>query len=185
MDASIVFDPSGCLAKLIKHKARKISHRPGMSRSDAPDLAQIAWVGVVEALPSYDPSRGSLMAFLASVVENALASHLRWRFAEMRSPLREECSLNEMVRDPEGNLVERHELIEAAGYDPTERIDREFDVATVLARMPDDLRAVAITLAHGTVHSTSKALGISRPAVERAMEQIRVVFEDADLRAYL
>lgn len=180
-----VFDQSGCLAKLIKHTARKISHRPGMSRSDAPDLAQIAWVGVIEALPSYDPARGTLFAFLAAVVENALASHLRWRYAEKRSPLREECSLNEMVMDPEGLPVERHELIESAGYDPTERIDRDLDIATVLAKMPDDLRAVAIARGLGTEHAAAKALGIPRSQVEKAMEEIRAIFEDAGLREYL
>ncbi len=178
---------NGYASGLIKFKARQLSRRSGFSRTDRADLEQELWTDLVGRLPRYDPGKASLNTFIARVVDRKVASILRYHLAAMRSPARNEASLNEPVLDCDGRVVERHQTTpEAAGT--YQRIhDLRRDLAEVRASLPTDiLRAVmdAIGLG-GTVNSIAEDMGLSRRTVERHVSDLRRIFEDAGLRDYL
>lgn len=178
---------NGYASGLIKFKARQLSRRCGFTRTDRGDLEQELWTDLLDRLPRYDPAKASLNTFIARVVDRKVASILRYHLAAMRSPARNEASLNEPVMECDGRVVERHQTTpEAAG--PYQRIqDLRRDLAEVRTNLPTDvLREImdAVGLG-GTVNSIAVELGMSRRAVERHVGDLRRIFEDAGLRIYL
>lgn len=172
-------------ARLIKFKARQMSRRPGFTGADREDLEQDLWADLLDHLPRYDPARASLPTFIARVVECKAASMLRHHFAEMRTPERVEASLNEPVRNSDGQVVERHETTPEVAQDAGHLLDLQRDVANVMSTLSDELRAVALALAEGTPNRAATEVGLSRRAVPKAIEQLREIFRDAELDKYL
>ena len=66
-----------------------------------------------------------------------------------------------------------------------EASDLASDLADVLARLPDDLRAVAERLQSQTVSQAARALGVPRTTLQRQVQRLRRCFENAGLRIYL
>lgn len=173
--------------KLITFKARQLSRRSGFSRTDRDDLEQELWLDLVGRLPRYDPNKAALNTFIARIVERKVVSILRYRLAEMRSPTREEASLNDSVLDCDGRVVERHQTTAEAASTWQRLHDLERDVADVRERLASkEARAVVDALGRGgTINSIAGELGLSRRAVERHVAEARQAFEDAGLRRYL
>lgn len=171
--------------RLIRFKARQVCRRPGYSASDRVDVEQDLIIDLLKRLPKYDATKSQLNTFIARIVERKVVSLLRHHGAAKRSRRREACSLNDAVLDPDGRIVDRHETTQEAANVPLRLRDLERDVATVLADMPEILRAVALGLVNGTVNSSSLELGLSRSTVKRHIAELRRRFEDAGLREYL
>lgn len=176
---------NGYAARLIKFKARQLSRRSGFSRTDRQDLEQELWVDLLDRLPRYDANKASLNTFIARVVERKVISILRYHFAEMRSPGREEASLNDPVLDCDGRVVDRHQTTPEASSVPQRLRELQRDVADVLARASDLHRVIALGLATGTINSVAGELGIPRSAVERHVAELLDLCDDAGLRDYL
>jgi DNA-directed RNA polymerase specialized sigma24 family protein len=170
---------------LIRSKARRLGRRRGFTSSDVPCIEQELWLHLVAHVDEFDPDSGEWEPWASVVLDRRCISLWRCRNAGMRSPTREECSLDDAVLDADGRVIARHETTpEAAGN--TDRLrELERDMADVLARIPDDLRAIALALATGTPHGASVAAGVSRRAMPPAMNQIRDFFRDAGLDQYL
>jgi RNA polymerase sigma-70 factor (ECF subfamily) len=178
---------NGYAARLIQFKARQLSRRPGFSRTDRGDLEQELWADLLGRLPRFDPAKASLNTFIARVVERKIASILRYHLAEMRSPGRNEASLNDPALDCDGRVVERHQTTPEAASTRQRLDDLRRDLAEVREYLPSDvLRAImdAIGLG-GTINSIAGELGISRRTAERHMAELRRIFVDAGLRDYL
>lgn len=170
---------------LVRSKARRLCRRRGFASSDVPCVEQELWLHLVAHVSEFDPDAGAWEPWASVILDRRCISLWRLRNAGLRSPTREECSLDDAVLDADGSVVARHETTpEAAGNTDRHR-DLERDMADVLARIPDDLRAIALALATGTPHGASVAAGISRRAIPRAMSQIRDIFRDAGLDQYL
>jgi DNA-directed RNA polymerase specialized sigma24 family protein len=135
----------------------------------------------------YDPARTRPESFVACIVEREAVSILRARRAEMRTPDREECSLNEAVRDGDGRTVDRHQTTPEAATTWQRLHDLERDIADLRMRLPSELhRQVLDGLARGeTVNAISEALRVGRRLVYRHVDEVRRAFEDAGLREYL
>lgn len=178
---------NGYASGLIKFKARQLSRRSGFSQTDRADLEQELWTDLLDRLPRYNPGKASLNTFIARVVDRKVATILRYHLAAMRSPARNEASLNEPVLDCDGRVVERHQTTpEAAGtYQRIQDLRR--DLAEVRASLPTDiLRAIMDEIGlGGTVNSIAADMGLSRRVVERHVSDLRRIFEDAGLRDYL
>jgi RNA polymerase sigma-70 factor (ECF subfamily) len=172
-------------SRLIRFKSRELSRQPGFSHSDRCDLEQILLTDLIVRLPKFNPAKAQLNTFVARVVERKIASIIRHRTAEMRSPEREECSLDDTVLDCDGRSVARHQTIPECSSVPQRLRELERDVADVLARLPDLHRSIALGLVTGTINSVATELGIPRSAVERHIEELKAIFEDAGLREYL
>lgn len=178
---------NGYASGLIKFKARQLSRRSGFTRTDRSDLEQELWADLLDRLPRYNSGKASLNTFIARVVDRKVATILRYHFAAMRSPARNEASLNEPVADSDGRMVERHQTTpEAAGaYQPIQDLRRDLD--EVRSNLPSDvLREIMDAIGMGgTVNSIATDMGLSRRAVERHVGDLRRIFEDAGLRIYL
>lgn len=179
-------DPSRMEAAspLIRPKAKRMCSRRGFTQSDRPDIEQELWQHLVAQSPKFNVSR-SWEKFVSYILDKRCISIHRDRFAEMRSPDREECSLDDAALDCDGRAVPRHELVAESSSVPQRLRELERDVAEVLAQLSDVHRAIALGLVTGTVNSLANELGIPRSAVERHIDEIREVFEDAGLREYL
>lgn len=174
-------------AQLIGYKARQLCRRPGFTPSDRADIEQELRADLLERLPQYDPSKARLNTFVSRIIEHKVISIVRFRFAEKRSPVREECSLNDEVRDGDGRLVDRHQTTTEAASVCLRLQDLTRDVSDLRETLESDLhRRVMDALGRGgTVNSVANELGISRRSAQRCMDDLREVFEDAGLRVYL
>lgn len=172
-------------SRLIRFKARQLSRQPGFRLDEHCDLEQDLLTDLIDRLPKFDPAKAQLNTFVTRVVEHRVVSIIRYRFAEMRSPVREDCSLNDPVLDCDGRTVDRHQVLAEASSVPQRLRELERDVADVLARMSELHRTIALGLVTGTVNSVANELSIPRSAVDRHISEIREVFEDAGLREYL
>lgn len=170
---------------LIRVKARRLCRSRGFNPSDLPCVEQELWLHLAARVDGFDPSAGRWECWASVILDRRCVSIWRQRNAEMRSPDREVCSLDDQVFDADGRAVPRHETTSEAANDPTRPRDRERDIAYVIASVPDDLRAVALGLAFGTPNSVCAELGISRRAMAKAVEQLREIFRSADLNEYL
>lgn len=171
--------------RLIGFKAWMLTRRRAFARDDQEDIEHDLWLDLLERLPKYDPAKATLNTFIALVVERRVATLIRDRSTEKRSPDREECSLDDQVRDADGRVVPRHETTPEAASDPGRLRDLERDVARVLAGLSDELRAAALALAFGTQNSVGPELGISRRAMANAVDELREILRDAGLDQYL
>ncbi len=175
----------GYASRLIKFKARQLSRRAGFSACDREDIEQDLTLDLLERLPRYDPAKASLNTFVARIVDHKVVSILRFQQAAKRNRGREDCSLNDPVRDTDGRLVDRHQTTPEAANVPQQLRELEHDVAELLADLPELQRAIALGLGTGTVNAVSIDLGLSRSAVKRQIAAMRARFEDVGLRHYL
>lgn len=178
-------DPSDpAISRVVEYHANRLFRRL-RKRTERCDLEHDLLSDLIDRLPKFDPAKAQLNTFVARVVERRVVTLIRYRFAEMRSPEREECSLDDTALDCDGRAVPRHQLIAESSSVPQRLRELERDVAEVLARLSELHRAIALGLVTGTVNSIANELGIPRSAVERHIDEIREVFEDAGLREYL
>ncbi|MCC6427343.1 MAG: hypothetical protein IT435_11050 [Phycisphaerales bacterium] len=168
-------------------KARRLSRRRGLSRSDFEDIGQDLRTHLIQQAAKFDPTITTWEQFVSYISDKRGISFLRYVFAEKRSPLREECSLNDPVLDGDGRVVERHQTTPEASRTWQRLYELKRDVADVRATLPTELhRQIMDALARGaTINSIAVEFGISRRAAERHIGDIRQVFEDASLRDYL
>ncbi len=172
-------------SRLIRFKSRQLSRQPGFSHSDRCDLEQTLLTDLIVRLPKFNPAKAQLNTFVARVVERKIASIIRHRSAEKRSTGREECSLDETVLDCDGRSVVRHQTVPECSSVPHRLRELERDVADVLAPLSELHRTIALGLVTGTINSVANEMGLPRSAVERHIEELKVIFEDAGLREYL
>lgn len=170
---------------LILAKARRLCRRRGFTQSDLPCVEQELWLHLTAQVDSFDPSYRAWECWASVILDRRCISMWRQRNADMRAPEHEEYSLDDQVFDTDGRVVFRYETTLEAANDPTRLRDLERDMAQVLAGLPDDLRAIALGLATGSQNSVGSALGTSRRAMAKAVEQLREIFRDAGLDQYL
>lgn len=170
---------------LIRSKARRLSRRRGFNAADEPCIRQDLWAHLVEHIDEFNPDEGSWEGWASVVLDRRCISLWRVRNAGKRSPQREERSLDDPTLDSDGRVVSRREITPEAASNSDRLRDLERDMADVLGRLPDELRAVALGLAFGTPNGVGTVTGTSRRGMTRAIDQIRDIFRDAGLDAYL
>jgi RNA polymerase sigma-70 factor (ECF subfamily) len=188
LSAEEVLDPS--TRAFIRSKARQLARRPGLSRSDREDIEQDLILNLLKQLPSFDAQRGDRHAFVKTVIERAAARMAVNRKAAKRDPLRE-TSLHDLVPDEAGGDVELGQTLVEDAHDrrfgTTRRSNHEqaelrHDVATVLDRLPPDLRVIAERLQHESKAEAARALGIPRTTLNDACRRIRRYFADPNFQ---
>lgn len=171
---------------IIRYKAHQLSRQPGFSPSDQKDIEQDLLMKVIEALPNYDAKKAALSTFIDRVAENKLKSIWRHRHAQKREPSREECSLNDLVPDPEGRVVARHETIADPKGSTAQDRDLAFELKQIRERMPEDLRDVLDAMIKGDAPAeTCSALNMTPSKLKIAMDELNRFFTDHGLREYL
>lgn len=174
-------------ATLIGYKARQHSRHFALRRYTSNDIEQMLWRELLARLARYNPARASINTFIARVVDHAIASLYRHELAEMRSPDREEVSLNDPVLDGDGRVVDRHQTTPEASVDWQRGFELKHDLAEVRRRLPSELHRQFLDawLRGGTINSIAAELGIGRTKARRLANELWQACDDAGLRDYL
>ncbi|MBX3385994.1 MAG: hypothetical protein KF768_05435 [Phycisphaeraceae bacterium] len=172
---------------LIARKARRLCRRRGMSLSDIEDIEQELRIHVELRLARWDSEKACQRTFIDRIIRRRLVSIIRYRFAEKRTPEREDCSLNDPVLDESGRMVDRHQTTPEAASTRQRLQDLARDLADLRERLPSEThrRFMDALGRGGSVNSIGAELGLSRRAAARHFADLQRLFEDAGLRVYL
>lgn len=179
-----VIDP--LLQSLVQHKARELSHQPGFTPADAPDLEHELLAKVAEHQVAYLPGRGRPDAFARTIVESKSATLVRDRRAAKRPPP-SVASLDQPPADERLRLIDLLPATASRTRVPSGEpdADLQIDLAIVLKSLPTDDQALCGQLMNGTLSDAARDLGRPRSTLQRAVARIRRRFEDAGLKIYL
>jgi len=179
----------GHTVRVIQHKAKQLVGHYGFTVSDREDLEQELMLDLLKRLPQFDPKQANRKTFVDRVITHGVASLIACQKAKMRDYRRNGGSLNEKVDSPEGDRVERADLLEAETYQPG-RPDEEvcllkLDVQAIVARLPDELGVLVISLGTRSVTEIAREMGIPRNVLCKRIEKLRQSFGNAAMRKYL
>jgi len=181
-------------ARLIRFKARKLVGHYGYGRSDQDDIQQDLSTFLWQRLGRFDPDKGDLKPFIDHVVKKGIASLIERRLAAKRDYRREESSLNDPVRDVDGNETQRAALMDenegarrlGRGHVHfTDRADLAAVLAEIRSRLPDELRPLWDELKTASPTEAARRLGIARGTLYERKKLLRRCCEDAGLEEYL
>lgn len=166
---------------LVRQKARRVAGRFGFSRSDRDDIEQELCVCLLTRMRGLDEGVTNREAFVTTVLDRCVATLMRRMRAQKRSQ-RGETSLSVGLPDEDGQTVSGDKTVSEAqnrkriGDSPLsdfERVELEMDVATVVDRLPSDLRPLAQLLQEHSLSECARQLGISRTTLQYQMAQLR------------
>lgn len=187
-------EPTRTLAiRMARHKARQLAARSEFSPADREDLAQELLLHVIRRAPKFDPSKGSIQAFIATLIARRAASLLRREMAAKRDA-HQCCSLNMLIRADDGTRVELASTITEDAPDPRlfkrsrhsqHRVEMASDIATVLSRLPDDMRQLCERLKRESLSAAARSMGIPRSTLATRLSKLRKTFAAAGLDEYL
>lgn len=147
------------------HSAALSGH--AMALLDPEDLGQEVLLHLWRALQGYDHSRSSLRTYTETIVASTITSALRRGKAKKRT------------RGPDFNSsIESVEL--------SFRIERRIDLSRALCQLEGlDLRVARFLLRDCKPTEVARKLGVSRAAVYRSLDRIRLALEARGFRKYL
>jgi RNA polymerase sigma factor (sigma-70 family) len=169
--------------RLIRRKARRLTHCPGFTMADREDLEQELLLKVWEAAGRFDPRRSHPHAFVATVVERAAATLARDQKAVKRGHHLAHCSLGAPTCSADDPRLAPETSPSHFASLPAYEMDLALtnDLGEVLSRLPHELREVAEQLGTGSKRSIARTLGISRRVLEQRIDALRTHFVTAGL----
>ena len=179
--------------KLIKHKARRLVGKAGLTISDVPDLEQDMKLDLWRRLSKFDPAKAQRNTFIARVVEHCVATILEARKAQMRD-YRRQCSLNDPLENPDGKPAERGDTMDQntdrrrTGFpalSAEDRVDLAIDIAAAVSNLPLELRDLCQRLMTETPTEVSRETDTAPGTLYDARRKLRHRFEKARLKEYL
>jgi RNA polymerase sigma factor (sigma-70 family) len=164
---------------IIRRKVRLLVNRAGFNKEDRQDLEQELILRLLQSLDVFDPEQAHPNVFITTVIERAVAMILRERRAKKRD--------GGIVRSLEQGQTRDGKIPEPFDHRPSDQdaFDLATDLAEALARLPDDLRALAERLKTQSLSQAARDLGVPRTTLQRQVQRLRQCFEDAGLRIYL
>jgi RNA polymerase sigma-70 factor (ECF subfamily) len=175
---------------LIRRKVRKLMGRAGFTQQDRQDLVQELTLKLLQRLPSFDPSKAPLHAFITLVVERCVANMIRDQQAPKRQWLR---SLQERPPDKEGSGAELAQTLSQWAQDARrgvfprsaeEQAQLAADVAAVLASLPPEQRDLAERLMTQSLSAIARDKGVPRTTLYTLVRRLRERFQRAGLQDY-
>lgn len=163
---------------IIRRKVRLLVSRAGFTKQDRQDLEQELVLRLLQSLDLFDPEQAHPNVFITTVIERAVAMILRERRAKKRDAGVVRSFDQGQTKDGTPEPVDPRPSDQEA-------FDLASDLAEVLARLPDDLRALAERLKGQSVSQAARELGVPRTTLQRQVQRLRQCFEDAGLRIYL
>ncbi len=147
-------DPT--VAAIVRRKARRLVGRAGLRPQDRADLEQQLVLHILEQFQQFDPARGTWPAFVQHLVQRFGQNLLRSLWAHKRAS-------GPLAPLPEDGPPDAEEPAPPEALDLTE----------ALARLPEDLRAVAELLTTRTIADTARELGASRATIHARVRELR------------
>lgn len=173
-------------SNLIRKKARQIVRRTGFSRSDLADIEQDLRAYLLEQLPRFDPSRGTLASFVVRLVETRIRLILRDRRLICRAAGFTAVSFERLVVSRDGEQIrgegvvseaDLHRRLSRDGRTPPEDAALRDAVAALVASLPDDIAELCRSVARDGVAATAQRRDVSRRQIEKVLRSLRERFE--------
>jgi RNA polymerase sigma factor (sigma-70 family) len=181
------------IQQLIRRKAQRLTGRVRLTIEDVEDLTQDFRAELLQKLPAYDPDKGSMGAFLKTLIDHFFANWLRQRFAAKRNP-RRVVSLNMLVRNGEGLWIELGKTIAEGVHgkrhgrrvrSDQDHADLRNDVDGLLHSLAREFRDVADQLVDKSVAAAARELGIPRTTLHEWVRRLRQHCDRKNLRDFL
>ena len=185
---AIVSDPF--TVTFIRIKARQLCRRTDFSRSDYDDLRQAMRLYLLDKAHLFDPTKGTMEAFVTQCVKTWVAMHLRYRGRAKRcesyTTLSLERTLVESGDDTTalGNVLledDGRRRTQACPLSPTEQFELREAVDHAMAGLNPHDRAVLTHVAEHGVASAARAFEVSRRQIANTLDRTREHFERAGL----
>ena len=176
--------------KLVEHNMRLVAHvakKYYNSEDDMEDMISIGTIGLLKAVDTYNPGKGSKLAtYAARCIDNELLMYFRGKKKRAK-----DISIYEPIgTDKEGNQIHLFDVLEEETVDVVEQMEHEKDLATLRRLLPSvlsDREYQVISMrygigrnAHITQREAAQRLGISRSYVSRiekkALGKLREAF---------
>ena len=176
--------------KLVEHNLRLVAHvakKYYNSEDDMEDMISIGTIGLLKAVDTYNPGKGSKLAtYAARCIDNELLMYFRGKKKRAK-----DISIYEPIgTDKEGNQIHLFDVLEEETVDVVEQMEHEKDLATLRRLLPSvlsDREYQIISMrygigrnAHITQREAAQRLGISRSYVSRiekkALGKLREAF---------
>ncbi|MEX0678368.1 MAG: hypothetical protein WD063_14905 [Pirellulales bacterium] len=181
-------------ARFIRTKVRQLIGRAGFREADREDLLQDFALDLLQRRKHFNPDTANWEAFVVVVCENRYATILAHQRADKRSGEHEGGSLNQPIKDADGDCTEfGATLPDSQQQRRTGRYRRSNeeiwelgeDVVSVLDQMPPTMRKVCEIVMRSSKAAAARELVISQGTVYEIRDRILVRFEKAGLRDYL
>ena len=176
--------------KLVEHNMRLVAHvakKYYNSEDDMEDMISIGTIGLLKAVDTYNPGKGSKLAtYAARCIDNELLMYFRGKKKRAK-----DISIYEPIgTDKEGNQIHLFDVLEEETVDVVEQMEHEKDLATLRRLLPSvlsDREYQIISMrygigrnAHITQREAAQRLGMSRSYVSRiekkALGKLREAF---------
>lgn len=163
--------------KLIEHNMRLVAHvakKYYNESDDMEDLISIGTIGLLKAVETYNPARGSKLAtYAARCIDNELLMYFRSKKKHAK-----DISLYEPIgTDKEGNQISLFDILEEDSLDVVEQMEHQKDLQRLAGLLPTvlnprehqiiSLRFGLGRQSHITQQEVATQLGISRSYVSR------------------
>ncbi|ASS86636.1 RNA polymerase sporulation sigma factor SigK [Geobacillus sp. FSL K6-0789] len=162
--------------RLIEHNLRLVAHivkKFENTGEEVEDLISIGTIGLIKAIESYSPGKGTKLAtYAARCIENEILMHLR-----SLKKTRKDVSLHEPIgQDKEGNEISLLDILKSEGQDIVDEIQLNIELEQVKRYISvlDEREKEVIVKRFGlgrqqekTQREIAKELGISRSYVSR------------------
>jgi len=162
--------------KLIEHNLRLVAHivkKFENTKEDSEDLISIGTIGLIKAIESYAPGKGTKLAtYAARCIENEILMHLR-----SLKKTRKDISLNDPIgQDKEGNEISLIDVLKSKNKDIVDEISLKMEKKKIYEYLHilDDREKEVVIARFGldnhkelTQREIAKKLNISRSYVSR------------------
>ncbi|MBS0210414.1 MAG: sigma-70 family RNA polymerase sigma factor [Planctomycetes bacterium] len=172
----------------IRNAARALVADGSFPRSDLEDVIQDLQLALLEQSDNFDPDRSRWSTFVKHVVRNTAISLRRRQRALCRQAQGELSSLNVLIADGDGHLIEfeatvgEEEFRTGHGQDfvpHPEQVELALDLAALLGTLSEELREICELLKLLTPTEARRELEISRTTMDRRLVALRELFRAA------
>jgi RNA polymerase sigma-70 factor (ECF subfamily) len=175
--------------RIIKHKARQLIGRYGLTIFDREDLEQELMIDLLQRMRHFNPAKAKKSTFMARIVERHIATLLEARHARCRDWRMCRMSLNTPHENDRGDTREMIDRVDSEGtLRPCQPDTREseinnlrMDVARVLDTLPEDLRDLCERLRESNMAEIARETGVARTTLYDKLTRIRAAFREAGL----
>lgn len=179
------FDPRECndkyVMEVVRIKSMQLVGKYGFTVSDQPDIAQELLVDLIVGLRQFDPTRAKRETFITAIVQRSVARVIRHRRQPMRDYRRCRESLDRVVTDDGGTVMD----VVDRGDDARERIDLQIDLADTWNSLPTQLGDLVSGVGDESVADIERRTGRTREAIRHAVRRVRKQLADQGMEIHL
>jgi len=175
--------------RIIKHKARQLIGRYGLTIFDREDLEQELMIDLLQRMRHFNLAKAKKTTFIARIVERHIATLLEARHAQCRDWRLCRVSLNTPHENDKGDTWELIDRVDSQGIlgncEPDTRESSannlRMDIERVLNTLPEDLRDLCDRLRESNMAEIARETGVARTTLYDKLVRIREAFREAKL----